>query len=887
MKRIFNLLFLTAVISVILSGCSDELSLLRPNKPHGSFDDGVRITLQFPEMAEASTRSIDDGIAPALKDLDLYIFVFDAGNLLETIHIDNTEWDSMADNRISFTAYLPQTDGNAVLHIVAIDDSDEAFARLIDSIGYGIEDSVMPALFLSENRDAYWQRIDLGTPVIVSVSNEADPTLPNVQGTEDKVFAKFENPVPLVRNFAKISLSKDSSAGASPTLADFNIRGWTIVNDLDAGSVVPWYSPSGVSDIVYPDYSCSFGPSRDEMPDYDDLSAQGYQGVSQTGAIRRHTLNEGKPGDINDNGATWKPGDKFLYERKATSQNPLYILLYGEYKGKPGYYKLALGKTDRETGLVTEYNVLRNIAYNIVIKDVSAPGYDTADDAAAGPAFNNISGDVTTKNMTQISDGVDKLYVNFVSYVVTTPGHVIDFKYKFVNDISGTNTPNNNAVQFKTPGIGLEPGNVVKDFGSNFIEGDKEGNYTDRLSSPYTEPRDGSEWRSVSIKANDPTDELQIQSFTIYTKPADAGTSSNGQTGMGLSRTVNLILRQPWNFIRMEVFPGHWEDDSQWPDYDPDDYPSDPDVNYYVGSEIGARLTVFWELPAGLPEAMFPLQFQLESDRQNIENAGIGNAVVQFGPSLFKDVTDSRISYIKTVTWRDYAPDGENSTEASRIVRARFTTTTNIDNPSIFGDAKVSMVKLHNPYFHDIDDQFERNKNKTVEDRDISVTKQIIWDFSSDEWADFIGQCAAKTFAGSVEVNGLNITQSNDNANRRFTGNATGEKYFVMHRSADEITFSLYYPQGAPVDAKLKVVADRDIANNTAVNISAARTPTSVGITSSSTANITGREERVYTLSVPSDELTLTVSLKPNANLDANNGLRIYSIEFYPLGEDL
>lgn len=883
MKRLYIILLVALICS--LSACTEDLSRICPNGS-GSLADGVEITLQFPDMTSVATRSIDDGNDPVLKDLDLYIFVFDGSSLLQTIHVDHTEWDSQTANRIRFTAHLPQTEGNAVIHIVAVDDRGGAFTQQIDDISYGIEDSVMPALYLTNDQDAYWQRIDLETPIIVTVSNESDPTLANIQGTEAKVKSKFEKPIPLVRNFAKITLSKDSGPNASATLSDFEIKGWTIVNDLDAGSVVPWYSPSGVNDIYYPDYSYSYGNAGSDMPDYADLSDLGYQGVSQTGASRRHTLDEGKPGDINENGATWGLGDKYLYERKATVQNPLYILLYGEYKGKGGYYKIALAKRDDQTGLVTEYNVLRNITYNIVIKDVTAPGYDTPADAATGPAFNNVSGDVTTKNMTQISDGVDKLYVSFVNYVITQPNHVIDFKYRFVNDITGSKTPNNDAVRFKTQGIGIALGNVIKAFGTNVVDGDAENSYTDQEAVVITE-RDGSEWRNVMIKANDPSDELQIQTFTIYTEPANAGTASDGQTGIGLSRTVNLVLRNPWNFIRMEVFPGHWTDDSQWPDYDPDDAPSDPDVNYYVGSAIGAPLTIFWELPAGLPEAMFPLQFQIESDRQNIENAGVGNAVVQSGPSLFSGVADSRISYIKTVNWQDYAPDGESSTESSRIIRARFTTTTNIDSPSIYGDAKVSMVRLHNPYFNDIDDQFERNKNQFVDNREAADPTPIVWDFSSDEWADFISKCANKTFSGSTAaVRGLTITQSNASNNYRFTGSASGEKYFVMHRSDDNIYFLLHYPEGKAVNAVMKVTVDRDQVNNTTVSL-VARTPTSVGMTQSSASNnITGREERIYTFAIPTDELDLGITLKPGSNTNANNGVRIYKIEFYPMGEE-
>ena len=880
-----------------LMACSDDMGPDTPNLTGISFEDGIEITLKFAEMTTVPTKSFPN-ITPNLTDLDLYLFVFDDGSLLQTIHIapsETEEADNLADDthartngHIRFKAYLPQTDGNAVIHIVAIDDPEGVFASQIDAIGYGTEDSVMPALKLSNEQDAYWQRIDLETPITVTVKNEDDPTLKNIDGTEDEVIAKFARPIPLIRNFSKITLKSNVPDNI------FEIIGWTVVNDLDAGSVAPWYSMPGMSDIIYPRFVVydDQGNPTDQVLDYDDLVFQGYHGVSQNGASRQHKLD-----DLGEGEDWYKKGeDIFLYERKITSVNPLYILLYGEYKGgsgasKKGYYKLALAKRDKDTGLVTEYDVLRNITYNIIITGVTAPGYDTPADAASGPAFNNISGDVTTKNMTQISDGVDMLYVNFVNYVITQPNHVIDFKYRFVNDITGSKTLNNDAVRFKTQGIGIAPGNVIKAFGTNVVDGDAENSYTDQEAVVITE-RDGSEWRNVMIKANDPSDELQIQTFTIYTEPANAGTASDGQTGIGLSRTVNLVLRNPWNFIRMEVFPEHWADASQWPDYDPDDAPTNPDVNYYVGSGIGAPLTIFWELPAGLPEAMFPLQFQIESDRQNIENAGVGNAVVQSGPSLFSGVADSRISYIKTVNWQDYAPDGENSTESSRIIRARFTTTTSIS--SLFDDQYISTVRLHNPYFNDIDDKFLRKIDVNGDREETVDPKPMVWDFSDSAFSSFISDISGGTQNVNITINGLTIMQNGGsnvtNANRRMTsGISDGNTYVAARRGNDSFSFTVNYPEGKAVMPVLKVVTEENVpASTTRVNLNVAHTPSNLSVQPEDdyTQDITDKVERKYTYAVMREGTTLKITLSPAGNYDANNAVRIYRIEFYPMGEE-
>ncbi|MCH5177890.1 MAG: hypothetical protein J1F25_07680 [Prevotellaceae bacterium] len=691
MKSIIRYCFISC-LSVILLACADDL-LISGQMPHLSTGDGIDITLSFPDMPTTATRALGES-APKLNDLDIFLFVFDGNNLLQTIHIpkSDTSWSDEAANRVKFTAHLPQTDDNATIHIIATDDADGKFSQQINRVGYGLEDIVMPAFIVSGDKDVYWQRVELGCRILVSVDHTDDPTLDNVVGTETEVRAKFSNPIPLIRNFAKVTLTSSVSENI------FKVVGWTIVNDLDASSVVPWFSKPNSSDVEFPQYA-DFSKTPADIFGYNAITRQGYQGVSPAEAKKRHTL------DKLGAGSQWGTNERYIYERQNVSVEPLYVLLYGTFRNptsgatKSGYYKLALGYRDPLTGLFSEYNVLRNIQYTIRITGVSAPGYDTPNEAVSAPAFNNVSGDVTTRSMTQISDGVDMLYVNFVNYVVTQPGHEIDFRYRYLSDITGRRTERNDLVKYNDPNVGLAVGDVVQSYSE------------DNGGQNMPDEKDGSQWRRIKIKTNAPTDELKQQKFIVYSPPADDASGT-----LGLSRTINLVLRNPWDFIRMETYPGLWADDTQFPDYDPDDTPTDSDVNYYVGPEKGAQLTIFFELPAGLPEAIFPLEFTIESDRQNIENAGVGNAVVETGPSLFPGVTDSRIKYIKTVNWGDYAPDGISSTSASRIVRARFVTTTAISSLDFLEDgANITTVKLYNPYFNEITDKFKRDASKNVD----------------------------------------------------------------------------------------------------------------------------------------------------------------------------
>ena len=705
MKRIYDYIFV-CLIAFVMGACTQEE--LFQTQITADKDSGIKISLSFPEMGGADTRTLGDNPSTTLDKMDIYLFLFDGTHLLQTIHIPtNDETRKYESGILSFTANLPQTDKNATLHIIALDDSDRVFANQINDVGYGIEDSVMPSYWLGDGKDAYWARVELGCRVVVTVSN-ADNDLDNVVGTEDQIEAKFQNPVPLVRNFAKISMTNNT-----PTATNFKILAWTVVNERDRGSVVPWYSPSSSNDVNYPEYTYfndtegkNITRSYEELTEHGNPGVNyGYHGVSQAGALFKTTIvNIG-----NYDSGNWTQVEannqittsRYLYERKVSSVDPLYILVYGDFNGDKGYYKLALGYTDHNSGLFTEYNVIRNIAYEIKINSVTTKGFSTPAEAAAGPASNNISGDVVTRNLFRISDGVAMLYVNFINYVVTSAEESVDFKYKFVPNIKNPKVTSNNDVFFNVEGIGIAEGDVIKSY--KVIKNDDETLKTE----------DG--WSTIHIEFNNPSDDLKLQSFTIFTTPDYATDGSLPEENtMGLSRTINFVLRNPWKFVRMETFPGHISDSDSWPHYDPDSKLQDnPDVNYHIGKDIGSPLTIFYELPDGLPEAIFPLEFTFESDRQNIENAGVGTAVVQFGPSLFSGVYDYRISYVKTLEWSDYAKNnGETSTAESRIQRARFLTTTNIT--SLNDPAYITTVRLHNPYFIDKDDKFIRDQNQSA-----------------------------------------------------------------------------------------------------------------------------------------------------------------------------
>lgn len=868
MKKILYKFLLFGVLGLTVS-CTDYLNSLKHNPENGSLDDGVQISLRFPEMQQPGTKSLGETDADYMSKLHLYLFVFDGSTLSQTLHIypSETEWADVANpgdshettnktvgNRhLWFKTPLPQTDNPAIIHIVALDDTDGKFAEKVRKLGYGLEDIVMPSLSVSNDQDAYWQRIELGCQIKKTITSSGEGSEVLVEGTEDKLAEIFSNPIPLIRNFAKIVV-KNSVPGMK-----FDILGWTVVNDLDGGTVAPFYSTPNSSDVQFPIFA-DWSKNPADIYSYDELNRQGYPGASLSGASFRKTIDDvgGYDSAAGDNLTDiWTTDPKYLYERKYATVNPLYILIYGRYNGntttKTGYYKLNLGERNEETGLMTDYSVIRNIMYTVNITDVSFEGYASPAEAANAPASNNISGDVVTKDMFSITDGLDMLYVNQINFIITQPNHTVDFRYRYVTDITDTHAERNDLVEYDfyysedDTRVGLpndahsRSSEVVKSW-SNPVDVRDEIN-----RNAY--------WKSINIDIQNPTDELKQESFIVFSKPVNGGTQ-------GLSRKINLILRNPWDFLRVAVYPGQWDDDSQFPDFDPD---KDEYGNPYVGAEQGAKLTLFMELPAGLPEAMFPLDFTIESDRQNIQNDGAGNAAVEKGQSLWPDVVDNRIQYVKTVAWRDYAPNGETSTASSRVVRMRLNTTTSLENVDI--NKMVSTIRIFNPYFNLTDTKFVREINATH-----------IWDFSQEEWVNIVeylrDNTSPRTY--STTINGLTVANGNSTSVLK-AGSDDNGTYISMGNTNNSMKFSaLYATSESPREGILRITAE-------GATVSLTCTGTGVTATAQNGTAFNSYETKEWKVAIQANTATTaSFTIKTSAN---NTILKIYKIEWYPLGD--
>lgn len=841
MKTLFRYTsyMLCLLLLAVLTACTDEMIGEHSQASDREGTVSATFTLQFPPTTSVATRTMGEypSADGSNKKLDLHLFVFDRNGLSQKIYIpaeDVNQDFSKTDPFCTFKVNLATTDGNTVIHLIAIDDPDHTFYNALNSIElFGMEDFVM---FNSNfptttgGQDAYWQRVDLEGPIAIK-ENTVNEVVENVQ-------SKLQH-IPMIRNFAKVSMENKASS-------NFTLVGFEVVNAHDRGTIVPAFADK--------DGNTQFAKfDIDKSNYYDAITKQGYTGRNAAGSRR---IAGKRSEDFESNAATidWSTENKYIYERQFAATNHVFVIMAGRYGGANApitYYKLDIGNSDGR-GLFTYYNLLRNIDYHFVINSVEGEGYSTPAAAVVGTTFNNFSASVELRNMLTVSDGTNMLYVNFTTYVVVNQTNdPIEFRYKYVQNIQNNGgRTSNGTIQATDAEVGLVKGDVIREF---------------EVSS--TDDADG--WRTVKLWLNDPTADLKQQTFTIY-------------DGQGLSRTITLILKTPWEITQISPFPGLWENFTAVP------------WNWgaterEVGSVKGSTCTLFFELPDNLPESMFPLQFVIESSKQNIVNAPVGNTVVQSAPSLF-DVNDIRIQYVKTVSYYDYDITGDNP-YASHVVRCRFILTTDLRDDKLGQNDGTShtTLRVSNPYFNINDATMIRNANA-------SDPTPIGIDFSSQAWIDYV---TTNRWGTSLSYNATTTylydqlffqpDDGNNVTNRTATIEInTNEGYITLTSTRNDLWSSRSYPAAMHRTPKLVIVASNDDNNEEVGIVVTTETRSTTGgnvtckVNEESSNTVTTKGTIIYDFDVPDAVSEFNIHIKPLNN----NRTRIYSLNYYPHGAD-
>lgn len=450
MKKIF--LTLTAVLG--LAACiKDDIV---PVVPADTENVVLDFSVVIPE-AQTATKAFSDN--PAISGIT--VLVFDENKMLLETAVAEIK-DNAETAEVEFEVTLPQHPSPCSVHFVANCPAGIP--------AEGSEAEIMTSLQTTDKNDAYWQ--------CVAVDN-----LITANDALAEVLAEKFKAIPLIRNFAKVSVVVDNTKVSS---SDFTLDAYELIYVPNSGTVVPYNTNTGVfepynTNGVGHNYSFLKGRKYDGfMPIYVDY-------------------NENIPNEVTNKMPL------YTYESKLRSKNNTALIVKGTYKGKTGYYKVDFMSPDNEYNN-GNYEILRNLHYIVNINNVQGPGYDSPAAAAAAAAGNNISASFDIQDLLNISDGTSRLFVDqTVKHVVTESAFTIKFRYE--PTLGGT--PDNDDAVITTD----ENGSVIATY--SVAASDESG------------------WRTIEITPNSlPSESAVYQDITI----------SKGV----LSRTVRIWLHMPY-----------------------------------------------------------------------------------------------------------------------------------------------------------------------------------------------------------------------------------------------------------------------------------------------------------------------------------------------------
>lgn len=379
--------------------------------------DGDKVTLTFgvkvPEAGSA-TRAMGN---EKISRLDVIVFD-NAGYFVDAVQATEVDTEVPYDSNIkTFKVSLNSASRERRIHFVA--NADPAQIAAIK----GHEDAAISSLVVSGTTDAYWQRMVYGG---IGVDSD-DFTAP------DDFFGKDDRVIPLVRNYAKITVTDNNATDA------FELTGYKVFNTRSQGSVAAYDEKVG----QFVDFS------KESTVQNKLFAAKSYSELSNYTPLEK--------GELTSSSYTTDP----TYVRE-TSKNSPYIIIQGKYDGDEVYYKLDFILD----GVGGKANILRNFEYNFVINAVTKKGTDETTAMNQTSGENGLSFDAGTQSLLNISDGVGQLFVNATT-VVLVDSKPYDLKYKYIPAITSPNTTGNDQITL----TGFSGGKVINTYTPTTTEG--------------------------------------------------------------------------------------------------------------------------------------------------------------------------------------------------------------------------------------------------------------------------------------------------------------------------------------------------------------------------------------------------------------------------------
>ena len=392
----------------------------------------------------------------------------------------------------------------------------------------------------------------------------------------------------------------------------FNLAGFVLVNTATKGTVAP-YMRQATDGNYFPNYDTENGSA---MTKYEALFKAGYKGVQPADATIDGTVPDATS-------SLYTIDAKYLYER-TQEKDPVFIIAKRDMgNGNYRYYKIDIMKVGGTGEVDDYYKILRNFSYDITIHSVEGGGYEDPETAAANVAANNLTASLELKDLTNISYGNERLFVSKTE-IVWTSSDPITFKYKYEMDGSGSNATVSSLILGEAKN---SSGAVCNENSYTISSGTTDAEGYSIISITHTGlPASGYKEQEVTIKA---------------------GT---------LMRSVNLILINPYQ--------------STVGCDDQSGLNTVPTVAPEIPLTVGEEVYVYFSMPAGLPESIFPLTFILAPEAHSITPNGVNMPVVSLLNHENSTMQGLKYGFEKVVTWDEY----KDSEQTGMIVECPFKT---------------------------------------------------------------------------------------------------------------------------------------------------------------------------------------------------------------------
>lgn len=597
--------------------------------PTGDPKVEIDFTVQVKD-ASVATKAL--GQQPTLRNL--MVAVFDAsGYLLE--YTFATEIDLATENatHYDYKVAITQSAEPRIIHFIG---------NAPEKLTFGVEETVLAEITstIGANPDdgIYWCRREVpqisgtnsGGAMALAEGDDAMEVASPIYQADIQTRAYFSN-VGLIRNFSQIQLASGTS--------DFVLEKYYVVGTPKEGLAAAYNYSNGQfvnyykGDTVTGDENTGYTFNLGDAKTFAEIIAEGYD-ANVLPTAQRFTLAEAESNWV-ANGAS-----AYVYEceKPLRAEDAVYIIAYGKYTdGNNYYYKIDLRD---ENGY---FPLIRNFKYTINIKDVTRPGYETIEKAAASAGSGDISTSLETKSLAYISDGVASLEVEYIEKYIVTPGNVT-LKYEFLDNVKNDHAGDPAKMWIVVNEAGATGAAIATINGNAYTVGQ---NIT-VSQNPGT----------LTITPTALTDVPKSQTLTIFAEYV------NGDASHILQRTVNYIVQSKRTML-VSLAPSE------------------------VPNEAGSEFDVKISLPAGLSKSIFPLEFLIESGALSI-NPHNDQMPVRSGFSLV-DNTKSSFYFVKTFEYDDYNPESG----AINIVDCHFKT--------IKGQAETHIYAA-NPYFETVYD---------------------------------------------------------------------------------------------------------------------------------------------------------------------------------------